>query len=79
MVPIGIIPLLSRLLVMLVDGSDISRDARLSPGFVEFVKQARDVARKNPISTFGFSREDMGYLYTVLNSLGSRSLDLGSV
>jgi len=64
---VGIIPLLSHLIVMLVEGSDISRDAKSFEGFEEFVHKARGVSRQNPPSTFGFSREDMQYLYAALN------------
>lgn len=60
--PVGIIPFLSHLIVMLIDGSDIRRAALSFDGFALFCERARSIASANPPSTFGFSREDMDYL-----------------
>lgn len=65
--PGGIIPLLSHLIIRLVDGGDISRDAKSFDGYSEFVESARKIADSNPVSSFGFSRDDMEYLYWTIN------------
>lgn len=65
--PNGILPLLSHLIVMLVDGKDYSRRARNIKGFDVFVDSARKTALENPPSSFGFTREGIDELYWVLN------------
>ena len=65
--PGGILPLLSHLIVMLVDGGDISRDAKDFEGFEEFVDSARQVSQKNPPSSFGFTSKTMEELYWLIN------------
>ncbi|MBN2101165.1 molybdopterin-dependent oxidoreductase [Candidatus Dojkabacteria bacterium] len=65
--PGGILPMISHLVVRLVDGGDISRNAKAISGFTDFVKSARDVSQANPLSSFGFSRDDMDVLYDSVN------------
>lgn len=66
--PNGILPMLSHLIVQLVDNGEISRDAKMVSGFTEFVESVREVSQNNPISTFSFTREDMRNLYKVIDN-----------
>lgn len=65
--PHGILPLLSHLIVMLVDGGDVTKDAHQMKGYNKFVESARSIAQTNPPSSFGFTREDMEQLYWLVN------------
>lgn len=73
--PGGILPMLCHLIVRLVDKGDISRDARMFDGFQLFVDSARAVSQANPVSSFGFTRDQMEQLYWMIND--SKSLSIG--
>lgn len=73
--PEGILPMLCHLITKLVKGGDMSRDAKWYLGYEDFIKSARDVSRNNPLSTFGFSRDDMENLYWHVNN--SKKLVIG--
>lgn len=75
--PGGIMPLLSHLIVRLVDGSDISKEAKGFDGYSEFVDSARKIAESNPVSSFGFSRDDMDYLYWTVNDAKKLAIGFG--
>ncbi|MDD3661836.1 MAG: molybdopterin-dependent oxidoreductase [Candidatus Dojkabacteria bacterium] len=64
--PHGIVPLISHLIVRLVDNGDISRDARYVEGFDGFLESARSISHKNPPSVFGLTPQDMDNFYRLI-------------
>ncbi|MBN1618794.1 molybdopterin-dependent oxidoreductase [Candidatus Dojkabacteria bacterium] len=66
--PEGIIPMLCHLMIKLIENGDISKNAGKIEGYSDFVNSIIEVANNNPLSTFGFSRDDIEILYSNINA-----------
>jgi formate dehydrogenase major subunit len=75
--PKGILPVLARLSLRLVEGRDISKEAKNFPGFNEFLKSLEVIKDENPISTLGISRDDMERLYNMVNDSNKTVIGFG--
>ena len=75
--PDGIIPLIAHMIVMLVDGGDMSRDACQFEGYEGFVASARRIAQENPPSSFRCTRDDIRTVYQLLNDSKKPVLGFG--
>lgn len=75
--PEGITPILAHLALNLIEGKDISRDAKTFKGFREYLASIKEIVARNPISTFGVSREDMDYLITKVDEAKKPAIGFG--